>query len=118
MQVCWDADPEPLTVRDVAERLRARTRRAHAYTTIQTMMGILRRKGALRSKPGPGRAHHYTAAWSRDEATSSMTSDFVERMFGGNAEPLLAHLLEHDSVDREALEELRKRIETQLEDEE
>jgi BlaI family penicillinase repressor len=116
MQVVWAAHPEPLTVRQVVERLRG-TRRS-AYTTIQTMMGILARKGALACEPGPGRAHHYRARWSRDETASSMTADFVARLFGGSVRPLVAELLEHESLSRTELEELKRRIETQLAEEE
>jgi predicted transcriptional regulator len=112
MQEVWEAG-EPVTVRDVAERLEARGKRL-AYTTVQTMMNILRRKGALRSRPGPGRALVYRAGISRAEATASMTADFVARLFGGRAEPLLAHLLEHESIDRETLAGLKRAIEEQL----
>src|SRR5262245_40014660 len=112
MQVVWGAHPEPLTVREVVERLRGS--RKSAYTTIQTMMGILARKGALASEPGPKRAHHYRARWSRDETTSSMTADFVQRLFGGSVRPLLAELLEQESLSRGELEELKRRIESQL----
>jgi BlaI family penicillinase repressor len=112
MQEVWEAG-EPVTVRDVAVRLEQRGKRL-AYTTVQTMMNILRRKGALKSRPGPGRALEYRAGISRDEATASMTADFVARLFGGRAEPLLAHLLEHESIDRESLSELKRAIEEQL----
>ncbi len=114
MHVVWDAHPARVTVREVARRLEARAGKKHAYTTVQTMMGILRRKGGLSSQPGPGRAHTFSAGLSRDAATTSMTSDFVERLFGGRADTLLTHLLEHESVDRETLEQLKRRIEGQL----
>lgn len=114
MQVIWDASPAPLTVRDVVDRMGRG--RPPAYTTIQTTMNILTKKGVLASGPGPGRAHEYRARLTRAEATSSMTADFVERLFRGSAEPLLAQLLEHDSLDRDTLEELKRRIETQLRD--
>ena len=116
MQVVWGAHPTPLTVREVVERLRGSRR--SAYTTIQTMMGILARKGALACEPGPGRAHQYRVRWSRDETTSSMTADFVARLFGGRARPLLAELLEHESLSRSELEELKRHIETQLAEDE
>jgi len=112
MQAVW-AEQKPVTVREVAERLEARGKRL-AYTTVQTVMNILRGKGALKSKPGPGRALVYRAGISRAEATASMTSDFVARLFGGRAEPLLAHLIEHESIDRESLAELKRAIEEQL----
>ena len=114
MQVVWAASPKPLTVREVVERMRGS--RGSAYTTIQTVMGILAKKGALASQPGPGRAHQYRARWSRDETTSSMTREFVERLFEGSARPLVAELLEHESLSRSELEELKRRIESQLED--
>ncbi len=112
MQVVWGAHPGPLTVREVVERLRSSRR--SAYTTIQTVMGILARKGALSCERGPGRAHQYRARWSRHETTSSMTADFVARLFGGSVRPLVAELLEHESLSRSELEELKRRIETQL----
>lgn len=112
MQAVWEAG-EPVTVRAVVERLEGRGR-ALAYTTVQTMMNILRRKGALRSRPGPGRALVYRAGVSREEATASMTEDFVTRLFGGRAEPLLARLIEHESIDRGTLAELKRVIEEQL----
>lgn len=118
MQVVWEADPRALTVRDVVSVLGSGAGRRPAYTTVQTVMGILCEKGALRSRPGPARAHLYRAGLTRDAATTSMTQDFVERMFGGEAKPLLAHLVEHESLDRDALEELKRRIETQLSEEE
>jgi len=117
MQVVWASDG-PLTVREVVERLAARGTREPAYTTIQTMLNILCKKRVLRSQPGPGRAHEYRPIVSRDEATSSMTREFVERLFGGEVQPLFAELLGHESLRREELEELKRLIESQLDDEE
>jgi len=88
-----------------------------AYTSVQTMLNILKKKGVLSSRPGPGRAHEYRSRVSRDQATESMTQDFVQRLFGGDAQPLLAHLLEHESVNRDELEGLKKLIEKELGDE-
>ncbi len=115
MHVIWSNHPEPRTVRDVVDELSG-SPAPPAYTTIQTVMNILRDKGVLQSRPGPGRAHLFSAKWTQEKATDSMTTDFVERLFRGRAEPLLAHLLEHESVDRDTLEGLRRRIEEQLED--
>lgn len=116
MQLVWDAQPESLTVRAVVDRLTAGGRPL-AYTTVQTMMTILRKKGVLRSKPGAGRAHEFDACITRAEASSSMTADFVQRLFRGQAQPLMAQLLEHDSMSRDELEALRRRIDSALGDE-
>lgn len=115
MKVAWEAGPAPLTVRDVVERLQAGGR-SLAYTSVQTVMNILKRKGVLSSRPGPGRAHEYHARLSQEDATRSMTREFVDRLFGGDAEGLLAHLLEHESVPRSELERLRDLIERSLAD--
>ncbi|MAG56683.1 MAG: CopY family transcriptional regulator [Planctomycetes bacterium] len=118
MNVVWGAGPEPMTVRDVAERLNAGSERPLAYTTVQTMMRILKEKGVLRSRPGPGRAHAFTTRLSRDDMTSTMVGDLVDRLFDGRAQPLLARLIDHDSVTRDELQRLKHLIQTQLDDEE
>lgn len=117
MHVVWDAEPEALTVREVVDRLNAARRQPFAYTTIQTMMGILKRKGVVTSSSGTSRAHRYAAKAKRDDVTTSMVGDFVDRMFRGEARPLLFSLLDHESLDREHLEELKRSIETQLDEE-
>jgi predicted transcriptional regulator len=114
MRAVWDLGPEPVTVRDVVERLNADEGRSHAYTTVQTIMNILVGKGALESRRGSGRALLYRAGLSHEEATASMTEEFLGRLFEGRAEPLLARLLEHESVDRQTLAELKRAIEEQL----
>lgn len=114
MRAVWDLGPGPVTVRDVVERLNAEDDRNPAYTTVQTIMNILVGKGALESRRGQGRALLYEADLSHEEATASMTEEFLGRLFGGRAEPLLARLLEHESVDRDALSELKRAIEEQL----
>jgi predicted transcriptional regulator len=118
MRAIWEAEPDELSVREVVERLNARPGRSFAYTTIQTMMTILKRKGVLASRVGEGRAHSWRARVSRDEVTSSMVGDLVERLFDGNARPLLARLVENDSLERGELEELRRMIDRELDDEE
>jgi predicted transcriptional regulator len=70
--------------------------------------------GALERGRGPGRALLYSAGLSHEEATASMTEEFLGKLFGGRAEPLLARLLEHESVDRDTLAELKRAIEEQL----
>lgn len=117
MQVVWKSSGAALTVRAVVDQLHAQGEKDHAYTTIQTMLGILCRKHALESRPGPGRAHLYSPLITRQQATHSMTRDFVERLFGGDAQPLVAALITDQKVSREELEDLRRMIDAQLDDE-
>jgi predicted transcriptional regulator len=39
-----------------------------------------------------------------------MVRDFVERVFGGEAAPLLAHLVEEEDLSKEELDALARRI--------
>ena len=52
-----------------------------AYTTVQTMLNILHRKGKLRRKLR-GRAYEYSATVSEAKALSHALRDVVDRMFG------------------------------------
>ncbi len=117
MHVVWRAG-QPLTVREVADTLNeGREREALAYTTVQTMLKILREKGAVKSEAGEGRAHLFCAAISENEVRTTMVGDFVNRLFGGTASPLLHHLIDQGAMSREELESLRDLIDRQLTDE-
>lgn len=116
MRVVWGAG-EPLTVRDVVDRLNEGRRKPLAYNTVQTMLTILREKGVVQSKAGEGRAHRFAPRVTRNEVTTSMVGDLVERLFDGNVEPLLVQLVGNESLSRTDLEALKGLIEDQLVDE-
>ncbi|MEY9834857.1 BlaI/MecI/CopY family transcriptional regulator [Streptacidiphilus sp. EB103A] len=71
MDRVWAAAPDPVTVRDVVNQLQ-RDRQV-AYTTVQTVMEILHRKGWL-SRQLHGRAYLYRSTASR--------ADYVARLMG------------------------------------
>jgi BlaI family penicillinase repressor len=106
MTVAWERGR--VTVRDVYEALRER--RQVAYTTVMTMMNILDEKGFLKKTPGEDRAYVYEPAKSRQTVTRAMVSEFIDRVFGGSANPLMLHLIEDRHVTEEDLDELRRAI--------
>ena len=106
MKVVWDRGR--VTVRDVYETLLAR--RHVAYTTVMTMMNILEQKGFLRKTPGGDRAYVYEPAKSRKIVMRAMVNEFLERVFGGSANPLMVHLIEDRHLTEKDLDELRKTI--------
>jgi predicted transcriptional regulator len=108
MKVVWDNGPS--TVRDVYERLRARRR--IAYTTVMTMMNVLEKKGHLR-KRADGRSFRYQPSRPRAQVVRGMVREFLDRVFGGSAQPLLVHLLEDRRLSDEDLRELSRRIRSQ-----
>ncbi len=105
MKVVWSLGRA--TVRDVYEDLLAQ--RKIAYTTVLTMMNVLERKGHLR-KQAEGRSFRYRPARPRRQVVASMVRDFVKRVFGGSAQPLLVHLLEERQLTAEELDQITRRI--------
>jgi predicted transcriptional regulator len=106
MKVVWELGR--VTVRDVYEALRER--RQIAYTTVMTMMNILDQKGFLKRTPGEDRAFVYEPARSRQAVMRAMVKEFLDRVFGGSANPLMLHLIEDKHVTKKDLDELRRAI--------
>src|SRR5688572_24011991 len=104
MKVVWDQGR--VTVRDVYEALRAR--RQVAYTTVMTMMNILDQKGFLKRVPGDDRAFVYEPARGGRAVMRAMVKEFVDRVFGGSANPLMLHLIEGKHLTEKDLDELRR----------
>jgi BlaI family penicillinase repressor len=105
MKAVWAR--ERATVRDVYEALRLRRR--VAYTTVLTMMNVLERKGHLR-KRAEGRSFVYEPTRPRARVLRAMVREFLDRVFGGSAEPLLVHLVEDRRLNRRQVEALARRL--------
>lgn len=78
-----------------------------AYTTVQTMLNILVRKGHLKRKLH-GRAYQYSAAVSQSRASRHALRDLIDRMFGGSSEALVMSLIENRQIDSKKLAELSR----------
>jgi BlaI family penicillinase repressor len=96
MQVLWEAGPS--TVSDVQAKLGSDL----AYTTVQTMLGVLLRKKKVR-RTQVGRAFAYQPAISRERAMGSALNDLVSRMFGGSGEALLMALIDTRQITPEQI---------------
>jgi predicted transcriptional regulator len=105
MKILWEAGPA--SVQDVQQRVQGR--RALAYTTVQTMLNILVRKGRAK-RTLIERAYRYRAAISREKALGNTLRDIVHRMFGGSAEALVLSLLETRQLTPETLQRLHELI--------
>ena len=105
MKVVWSRGHA--TVRDVYEALLEERR--IAYTTVMTMMNVLEKKGHLRKK-AEGRSFLYRPTRSRHQVVGGMVREFVERVFGGSAGPLLAHLVDEERLTAAELDALAERI--------
>jgi predicted transcriptional regulator len=80
-----------------------------AYTTVQTMLNILERKGKLK-RTLRGRAFEYSATVSEAKASGHAVRDLVDRMFGGSSEELVMSLIKSRQIDPQKIAELSKRL--------
>ena len=109
MQAIWRVGPS--NVAAVQEALAQDL----AYTTVQTMLNILERKGKLK-RTLQGRAFVYSATVSEAKASTHAVRDLVDRMFGGSSEDLVMSLIKNRQIDPKKIAELSRRLEAEGED--
>ena len=95
------------TVRDVYEALRAK--RPLAYTTVMTTMKTMEARGHLRKRVD-GRAFVYQAVETQSSALRRLVGDFLDKVFNGATEPLLAHLVQERKLSQKDLDKVAKMI--------
>jgi BlaI family transcriptional regulator, penicillinase repressor len=103
MQVIWKRGAS--NVSDVQAELEPPL----AYTTVQTMLNILERKGRLKREL-QGRAYLYSARVSEQKVLGQGVRDLIDRMFGGSSEALVMSLLRNGEIDTKKLAELTERF--------
>lgn len=106
MQVIWKLGAANVNA------VRAELEQPLAYTTVQTMLNILHRKGKLRRKL-QGRSYVYSAAVSESRATGHAVRDLVDRVFGGSTEALVMSLLKNRQIDAAKLAELTRKVDAE-----
>ena len=99
MQVIWKRGSS--TVAEVQAEMKPPL----AYTTVQTVLNILERKGKL-NRELEGRAFVYAAKVSEEKATGQSLRDMIDRMFGGSSEELVMSLLKSRQIDAKRLAKL------------
>jgi predicted transcriptional regulator len=105
MQVLWREGPS--NVLSVQKNLPSDSNLA--YTTVQTMLNVLQRKGRVRRKL-KGRAYEYRPVASKEKVLGQAVRDLVERMFGGSSEELVMSLIKSRQVDPERIADLSRKI--------
>jgi predicted transcriptional regulator len=103
MHVLWETGPA--NVQTVQQKLP----RELAYTTVQTMLNILHRKGKVK-RALKDRAYFYRPAVSRSQVVRQAVSDLVEHLFGGSVESLVMSLVETKHLDAEKLTRLNRLV--------
>lgn len=103
LDVLWRL--EEASVREVREAL-SETKRP-AYTTVQTIIQRLEQKGAVRRTRKIGNALMFAPSVTRKSAYRRVIDDLL-RLFGGSAQPVVAHLLESGKLTLEDLKALEE----------
>lgn len=102
MNVLWETSPR--TASEVAEALC--TRMDWHPKTVKTLLGRLVKKGGVRFKE-EGNRYLYRPALARDRYVDEESRSFVDRVFGGDATPMLLHFVERVKLSDAEIEELR-----------
>ena len=110
MNVLWETGSG--NVQAVQEKLRGREL---AYTTVQTMLNVLHRKGKVKRKLRD-RAYVYSPVLSRQNAVTQALGDMLDRFFGGSADSLVLSLVEAKHLTPEKLARIQKTLEAKRKD--
>ena len=100
LRVLWEQGPG--TVRQVNQKLRH-----WAYTTVQTLLTRLERKGYVACDRS-GFAHVFRARVSRDQLMRRRLGELVEQLSDGVATPLVLALVEDHRFSSEEIEQFRR----------
>ncbi|MGZ3273147.1 MAG: BlaI/MecI/CopY family transcriptional regulator [Caulobacteraceae bacterium] len=105
MEALWTHGP--LAVREVQEQFPEDGR--PAYTTVQTMLYRLEAKKVVQRVKKIGNAHIFEASVSRASAQHRLIDDFLG-LFGGRAQPVMAHLIQTGKLTLDDVREAERLI--------
>ncbi len=103
MEVIWARGSA--TVADVVEALDGKD----AYTTILTLIRILKAKGYLSSRK-EGRAFVFTPAVDRDTVARKAVHQLLSKFFAGSPSELVLTFLRDEELTPEELDQIKERI--------
>src|SRR6201982_581842 len=105
MRVLWDGGAG--NVQKVLQGLTGEPQLA--YTTVQTTLNVLQRKGKVKRKL-VGRAFEYSATVSQESADSHALKDVLQKVFRGSVDDLLLSLVRSKKLDAQKLAKLQGRL--------
>ena len=94
------------SVRDVLEAIPTESR--PAYTTVQTILSRLEEKGAIRRVRKVGKAIVFAPAITRQSIYKRLIDELLD-LFGGNARPMVSHLVESGKLTLRDVREIEAR---------
>lgn len=112
MQVLWRL--KAASIREIQEAL-PRNRQIE-YTTVQTMIYRLEKKGALHRTRKIGNAHIFEPLISPQNTITSLVDELLS-FFDGSAAPVMAHMAEAGQLTLEDIKELENTLKTRAAEE-
>jgi BlaI family penicillinase repressor len=109
MRVVWAKNP--VTAADIIDQLLKEDPTWHPVTA-KTLLNRLVKKGAL-GYDLDGRAYVYRPLVKERDCVNAASSSFLERVFGGSLQTMVAHFVEHRKLSPKQVKELRKVLEEQ-----
>ncbi len=103
MEALWLQSPQ--SAAEVCEHVRAA--RGWSMPTVKTLLARLVTKGALGTTPD-GRRFLYTPLIERSAYVGTESRRLVDRLFGGRAAPLFAHLAASEQLTDEDITEIER----------
>jgi predicted transcriptional regulator len=101
MEALWQQSPQ--TAAEVCEAVCEA--RGWSMPTVKTLLARLVNKGALGTRPD-GRRFLYTPLIERSAYVGTESRRLVDRLFGGRAAPLFAHLAQSEQLTDEDIAEI------------
>jgi predicted transcriptional regulator len=101
MEALWERSP--LTAAEVCDKVCAE--RDWTMPTVKTLLSRLVGKNAVATEPD-GRRFLYSPLIERSAYVGTESKRLVERLFGGRAAPLFAHLAEAEALSDEDIAEI------------
>lgn len=105
MEALWSRGAS--SIREIQETFPERRR--PAYTTVQTTVYRMERKQVLRRIKKIGNAHIFEAIISRHAAQRRLIDDLLN-LFGGQTQPVMAHLIESRKLTLAEVKEAEKAL--------
>ena len=103
MEALWEKSP--LTAVEVCDSVCGE--RGWSMPTVKTLLSRLVAKGAVSTQPD-GRRFLYSPLIARDEYVGGESRRLVDRLFGGRAAPLFAHLAESEALSDDDIAEIER----------
>lgn len=103
MEVAWESSP--VTAAEIIRRLAEQMRWKHQ--TIRTLLARLVKKGVLAFEQD-GNRYLYRPLVRRGDCVRQESESFLNRVFGGAAQPLLVHFASKAKLSKDEIRELKR----------